>query len=132
MEERAVKKTTFDFTLQLSAVSLLLLILLTATLLFLFVIPVSSSEIDEQIESSIKKSYVFKTYAHGNDIGVQCKDGIVTLRGEATSMAQKDLATEYAQEVAGVKVVENEMTIVSAAAMKPGKRMVGLQIEPMP
>jgi osmotically-inducible protein OsmY len=40
------------------------------------------------------------------------KDGIVTLRGQATSRAQKELATEYAKAVEGVRDVKNEMTIV--------------------
>ena len=39
------------------------------------------------------------------------KDGIVTLRGEATSQAQKELTTEYAKGVEGVKDVNNEMTV---------------------
>jgi len=42
------------------------------------------------------------------------KDGIVTLRGQATSRAQKDLATEYAKAVEGVRDVKNEMTVVGA------------------
>jgi len=42
---------------------------------------------------------------------VNTKDGIVTLRGEATSLAQKDLTTEYAKDVDGVKDVKNEMTV---------------------
>ena len=42
-------------------------------------------------------------------IGV--KGGIVTLRGEASSQAQKDLTTEYAKAVEGVKDVHNEMTV---------------------
>jgi hyperosmotically inducible protein len=37
--------------------------------------------------------------------------GIVTLQGEATSQAQKDLTTEYANDVNGVKGVKNRMTI---------------------
>jgi len=41
---------------------------------------------------------------------VNTKDGIVTLKGEAGSQAQKDLTTEYAKDVEGVKVVNNEMT----------------------
>jgi hyperosmotically inducible protein len=35
----------------------------------------------------------------------------VTLQGEATSQAQKDLTTEYARDVEGVKDVTNEMTV---------------------
>jgi hyperosmotically inducible periplasmic protein len=42
---------------------------------------------------------------------VDTKDGIVTLRGEAASQAQKDLTTEYAKDVEGVKDVNNVMTI---------------------
>ncbi|MBU3948564.1 MAG: BON domain-containing protein [Proteobacteria bacterium] len=45
---------------------------------------------------------------------VSTKDGIVTLQGEATSQAQKDLTTEYAKfvnDVNGVKSVKNQMTI---------------------
>ena len=45
-------------------------------------------------------------------IGV--KGGIVTLRGEASSQAQKDLTTEYAKAVEGVKEVRNEMTVAQA------------------
>jgi len=42
---------------------------------------------------------------------VNTKDGIVTLQGNATSYAQKDLTTEYAKDVGGVKDVRNEMTV---------------------
>jgi hyperosmotically inducible periplasmic protein len=42
---------------------------------------------------------------------LQVKDGIVTLRGEASSLAQKELTTEYAKDVEGVKDVKNEMTM---------------------
>jgi len=42
---------------------------------------------------------------------VSAKGGIVTLRGNAASQAQKDLTTEYAKDVEGVKDVNNEMTV---------------------
>jgi len=48
----------------------------------------------------------------------------VTLRGKATSEAQKDLTTEYAKGVEGVKNVKNEMTVLPAE-MKPGEKMMG-------
>lgn len=43
------------------------------------------------------------------------KDGIVTLLGEASSKAQKDLTTEYAKDVEGVKDVINEMTVAKSS-----------------
>ncbi|MDO8722267.1 MAG: BON domain-containing protein [Syntrophales bacterium] len=48
---------------------------------------------------------------------VSVNDGIVTLQGEATSQAQKDLTTEYAKDVNGVKDVKNEM-VVSMPSIK--------------
>ena len=42
--------------------------------------------------------------------------GVVTLTGEAKSQAAKDLATEYAKDVQGVKEVKNEMTVAAAPA----------------
>jgi hyperosmotically inducible periplasmic protein len=57
---------------------------------------------------------------------VNTKDGIVTLRGNAASRAQKDLTTEYARDVEGVKDVNNEMT-VTKTLKKP--RTVGQKID---
>lgn len=42
---------------------------------------------------------------------VSVNNGVVTLSGEASSMAQKELTTEYARDVDGVKEVINNMTI---------------------
>ncbi len=42
---------------------------------------------------------------------VTTKDGIVTLQGDATSQAQKELTTEYAKDVEGVKDVNNAMAV---------------------
>lgn len=57
---------------------------------------------------------------------VSTKDGIVTLKGEALSQAQKDLTTEYAKDVEGVKDVANEMTIGKASKKK---QTVGSKID---
>ena len=62
----------------------------------------------------------FHRSVSGSKTEVNVKDGIVTLRGEATSQAQKDLTTEYAKDVEGVKDVKNEMT-VAKTSVKPDK-----------
>ena len=49
--------------------------------------------------------------ATGTEVLVQ--DGTVILRGEAATMAQKELTTEYATDVEGVKSVKNEMTVAA-------------------
>jgi osmotically-inducible protein OsmY len=57
---------------------------------------------------------------------VSTKDGIVTLKGKANNEAQKDLTTEYAKDVEGVKGVNNEMTGGKIAIKK---RTVGEKID---
>ena len=57
---------------------------------------------------------------------VNVNDGIVTLQGEATSQAQKELTTEYAKDVEGVKDVNNEMTVTKTSEEK---RTVGEKID---
>lgn len=47
---------------------------------------------------------------------VAVKDGIVTLRGAADNQAQKELTTEYAKDVDGVKDVNNEMILAKTPA----------------
>jgi len=57
---------------------------------------------------------------------VEVKEGIVILRGSADSEAQKELTTEYAKDVEGVKEVINEITINKAAI---AKRTIGEKID---
>ena len=57
---------------------------------------------------------------------VNTKDGIVTLQGKATNEAQKDLTTEYAKDVEGVKGVNNEMTV---GKIVKKKQTVGQKID---
>ncbi len=52
--------------------------------------------------------------AFGTEVSVL--DGVVRLRGEASSLAQKELTGEYAKDVEGIRGVQNEMTVVPEAA----------------
>ena len=47
---------------------------------------------------------------------VYVNKGIVTLQGEASSQAEKELTTEYARDVDNVKEVKNLMTIATTPA----------------
>ena len=66
---------------------------------------------DACLMMKVKTTLLFHHSVSGFKTEVNVKDGIVTLRGEATSQAQKDLTTEYAKDVEGVKEVKNEMTV---------------------
>ena len=58
---------------------------------------------------------------------VSTEDGIVTLKGEADNQAQKDLTSEYAKDVEGVKDVNNEMTVPKTS--KKTDQTVGEKID---
>jgi hyperosmotically inducible periplasmic protein len=78
---------------------------------------------DAWLMTKVKTSLLFHRSVSGIKTEVLAEDGIVTLRGEATSLAQKDLATKYAQDVEGVKDVQNEMTVVTVAIKADEKTM---------
>jgi hyperosmotically inducible periplasmic protein len=76
---------------------------------------VKSGKPDETSDAWIGMKVKFVLMFHKNVSGlktdVDVKDGIVTLHGEATTEAQKELTTEYAKDVDGVKSVKNDMAI---------------------
>jgi osmotically-inducible protein OsmY len=74
----------------------------------------ASSKMDNRIEASAKKSYVFKNYLKGDDIKIQSRDGVVTVSGNARNAAEKDLVTKLASDVNEVKIVRNRMTVTGS------------------
>ena len=71
---------------------------------------------DGWIGTKVKSTLLFRRNVSASGTDVNVKDGIVRLRGEASSQAQKELTTEYAKDVEGVKEVKNEMTIAKTPA----------------
>jgi hyperosmotically inducible periplasmic protein len=71
-----------------------------------------TADSDEWLRDKVESALMFHRSVNAENTEVDVKDGIVTLRGTATSQAQKDLTTEYARDVDGVKDVENNMTVL--------------------
>jgi len=81
---------------------------------------------DAWLMMKVKTTLLFHRSVSGfNADASDVKGGIVTLRGEATSQAQKDLTTEYAKGVEGVKDVRNQMTVAGAKT----SRTVGQDVD---
>jgi osmotically-inducible protein OsmY len=74
---------------------------------------------DAWLAVKVKSALLFHRNVSYSATNVFVQDGIVSLRGEASSIAQRELTTEYAKDVEGVKEVKNEMTI-AAIPGKPG------------
>ena len=66
---------------------------------------------DAWLITKVKSTLLFHRSVSAGTTAVDVKDSVVTLRGEAGSQAQKELTTEYAKDVEGVKDVKNEMTV---------------------
>ena len=84
---------------------------------------VAAENADTWIGRKVKLALLFHRNVNVGKTAVDVKDGVVTLNGEASSMAQKELTTEYATDVEGVKAVKNEMTV--AAIPEPAVRTTG-------
>jgi osmotically-inducible protein OsmY len=82
---------------------------------------------DAWIDVKVKSALLFHRNVSASGTTVYVKDGVVTLQGEASSMAEKELTTEYARDVDNVKEVRNEMTIAKTPAV-PGET-IGSKID---
>lgn len=83
---------------------------------------------DAWLITKVKSTLFFHRNINATEIDVFAKDGAVTLRGEATSMAQKELATEYAKDVEGVKNVNNEMNVLTTER-NPDEKTIGEKMD---
>ncbi len=89
---------------------------------------VPAEQSDIWLISKIKATLLFHRNVTATETEVLVKDGTVTLRGNATSAAQKDLTTEYVKDVEGVKNVINEMKVPSTAK-KAGETKMGVNVD---
>jgi hyperosmotically inducible protein len=103
-EKSTMKKTMFCLALIVTAVSLLLIN-----------VSLFASATDDRIESSAKKTYVFKTYLKGDDINIQSKEGVVTLTGTVSEESHKTLARDTVASLPGVKSVDNRLVVKGEA-----------------
>lgn len=77
---------------------------------------------DSWISTKIKGTLMFHRNVSAFKTDVTTKNGIVTLRGETDNQAQKELIASYAQDIEGVKKVNNEMVVTNknTSSQNPG------------
>lgn len=73
----------------------------------------TDSKPDAWITMKVKSKLAAGKDASAMKTNVDTKDGIVTLNGEVSSEAEKELAEEYAREVEGVREVDNRLVVKS-------------------
>lgn len=71
---------------------------------------------DTWITMKVKTALLFHRNVSATGTTVTTREGVVILTGEASSLAEKELTTEYAKDIDHVKAVVNDMTIAKTPA----------------
>ena len=87
------------------------ILMVAAVALFAISMPVHASKMDDRIESSARKSYVFETYLKTDDIRIRSVNGVVSLAGTVSEESHKSLARETVASLPGVKSVDNRLEV---------------------
>jgi osmotically-inducible protein OsmY len=104
-------------------------LLMAIAVVLLMNVLVSASETDKRIESSAKKSYVFRTYLKNDAIKIQAKNGVVKLTGTITEESHKALANETVVSLPGVKSVDNQLEFKGERPAENSDGWISLQIK---
>jgi osmotically-inducible protein OsmY len=82
---------------------------------------------DAWLRDKVKVALLFHRSVSAGKTEVDVKNGVVTLRGESASQAQKELMTVYAKDVDGIKDVKNELKVTKTSEKTP--RTMGEKID---
>ena len=88
-----------------------------------------ATETDDRIESSAKKSYVFKTYLKDDSIKIESKNGAVILTGTVAEASQKSLAENTVESLPGVKSVDNQLKIKGESPAEHSDGWIGMKVK---
>jgi hyperosmotically inducible protein len=105
------------------------LALMATSLLLVSTAPLRANETDDRIESSAKKSYVFKTYLADDSIKTESKNGTVTLTGTVAEASHKSLAEDTVEGLPGVKSVDNKLVIKGESPAEHSDAWIGMKVK---
>jgi osmotically-inducible protein OsmY len=80
---------------------------------------------DASITASVKSRLLWNDRTDGLDIGVDTMNGKVTLTGNATTQAEKELATRLARRTDGVRSVDNRIEVKPSDGGLPSGEQAG-------
>jgi hyperosmotically inducible periplasmic protein len=105
------------------------LALMATSILLVSTAPLRASETDDRIESSAKKSYVFKTYLAEDSIKTESKNGAVTLTGTVAEASHKSLAGDTVEGLPGVKSVNNKLVVKGELPAEHSDAWIGMKVK---
>lgn len=77
---------------------------------------------DDWIALKVRSALLFHRNVSATDTHVVVRDGVVTLTGTASSDAEKALASEYANDIKGVRSVDNQLRVVDPEVARAERR----------
>jgi hyperosmotically inducible protein len=107
----------------------LLALTIAAGSMLVSTVPLRASETDDRIESSAKKSYVFKTYLKDDSIKIESKNGAVILTGTVADSSQKSLAENTVESLPGVKSVDNQLKVKGESPAEHSDGWIGTKVK---
>jgi len=90
---------------------------------------VRASETDDRIDSSFKKTYVYKTYLKDEHIKISSKDGVVTLSGSVADETHKPMAQNVAEALPGVTSVDNRITVQGEQPAESSDTWISMKVK---
>ena len=73
---------------------------------------------DDAIYDNVRRKLASDPDVKGGGLQVDVKQGVVTLRGTVEEQKQKDKAARLAKKIAGVKSVDNQLSVVQRGLKK--------------
>ena len=90
-----------------------------------------AAEIDGQIESAAKNSYIFKNYLRDESVKVKSVDGNVTLTGKVDEEHDKTLAEDAVENLPGVQSVSNQLEVTTQPSPEKSDAWIGTKVKAM-
>ena len=100
-----------------------------AAVMYTASVPLQAAEADDSIESSLKGTYIFKTYLKDEAIKARTENGVITLTGTVADDFNKTLAQNTAECVPGVIRVDNQLATLAEAAAEKSDTWIGRKVK---
>ena len=94
-------------------------------------ISVYATEIDGQIESAAKNSYIFRNYLRNESVHVKSVDGDVSLTGKVDEEHDKTMAEDAVENLPGVHSVSNQLEVIMPPPSANSDAWIGAKIKTM-
>jgi osmotically-inducible protein OsmY len=107
----------------------LLPLLVATSSVFGISISLRASDMDDRIESSAAKSYVFKTLLKNDSIKTESKNGVVTLTGTVANANDGSMAKDTVENLPGVKSVDNQLKISGEQPAEHSDNWISMKVK---